>query len=462
MKFILTVTTLLWLTLSSYGQDIINTGKDQCSHCNMFIRDTQFAALAIDADKTHKFDAIECMVNFLKGKDESVFNKLLVADYSSGGKLIDATGATYLKSKEIASPMGAYLSAYSSLEVAEKIKNEKGGELMNWNELKARFKDSNFGLLSHPTHHHHRPDAYAPIGIMGDHLHHKNGFMVSIRYMTMDMEGNLSGSSDATNMEIFQDYMVAPQSMRMDMIMVGVMYAPSDKLTLMLMQNFLKNDMDLNNMMGMGFSTKSNGMGDLKISALYGLVNKQNTSFHLNGAINLPVGDIESRDDTPMMENMKLPYPMQLGSGTTDLTLGGTYKGASNKLSWGVQQLSTFRTGENSEGYRFGNLYELNAWTAYSVSNWVSVSARMHGLNLKGISGTDEELNPMMAPLANTRNSGYSRIRSYLGTNFSFGEKAFFRDFKIGFEYGLPIFQDVKGIQMDEQHTITAGLRYSI
>ena len=264
MKFIAILTTILWLTLPNYAQNVINTGKDQCSHCNMLIRDSQFSALAMDAEKTHKFDAIECLVNFLKSKDETTFTQLLVADYSAGGKLINATAATYLKSKEIASPMGAYLSAYSSREVAEKVKKEKGGELMSWDELKARFRNSNFGLLSHPTHHHHRPDAYAPIGVMGDHLHHKNGFMVSVRYMTMDMEGNINGSSEASNMEIFQDYMVAPQSMTMDMIMVGVMYAPSDKLTLMLMQNFIRNDMALSNMMGMRFSTESNGMGRFK------------------------------------------------------------------------------------------------------------------------------------------------------------------------------------------------------
>lgn len=459
MKTILAITTLLWLTLSSYAQEAINTEKDQCVHCNMFIRDTQFSALAIDSEKTHKFDAIECLVNFLKNKEESTFSKLLVADYSAGGKLINATTAVYLKSKEIASPMGAYLSAYSTQEVAERILKEKGGELMNWNELKARFKNSSFGLLSHPTHHHHRPDAYAPIGVMGDHLHHTNGFMVSVRYMTMNMEGNLNGSSEATNMEIYQD---APQSMKMDMIMVGLMYAPSDKLTVMLMQNFIQNDMDLSNMMGMNFSTKSSGVGDMKVALLYGLINKEKTSFHVNGSINLPVGDIESRDDTPMMENMKLPYPMQLGSGTTDLTIGGTYKGATDKLSWGVQQLNTIRSGENSEGYRFGNQYELNVWSGYSFTNWMSFSIRMQGLNLKGIHGSDEELNPMMAPLANTRNSGYSKIKSFVGTNFSFGEKAFFRDFKLGIEYGLPIYQNVDGTQMDEQRTINLGLRYSI
>lgn len=461
MKKLILACTVLGLLISGTAQQI-DTQKDQCNHCNMLIRDAQFAALAIDSEKTHKFDAIECLVNFLKARDEAEFTRLLVADYSAQGLLVDAKQATYLKSKAIASPMGAYLSAYESAEVAKKILNEKGGEIMNWSELNERFKDSSFGLLSHPTHHHNRPDAYAPIGIMGDHLHHKGGFMVSLRYMNMNMDGNIQGSSDISNMGIYQNYMVAPQSMEMSMIMFGVMYAPSDKLTIMIMQNFLKNDMNLRSMAGMNFTTKSSGVGDLKVSALYGIVNRENSSFHLNGAISIPVGDIENRDDTPMMENMKLPYPMQLGSGTTDFTIGGTYKGASSNLSWGFQQLNTFRFGDNSQGYQFGNQLEGNAWTSYKLASWISLSIRLQGIKLSEIDGVDSELNPMMVPLANTNNSGYSRIRSYLGTNISFGEREFFRDFKIGLEYGLPLLQEVDGVQMNEDRTVTAGLRYSI
>ena len=34
-----------------------------------------------------------------------------------------------------------------------------------------------------------RPDGHAPISVMGDHMHAMGEWMVSYRYMTMDMEG---------------------------------------------------------------------------------------------------------------------------------------------------------------------------------------------------------------------------------------------------------------------------------
>ena len=128
MKNLLFFITLMVMTGASFAQNKINIGKDACSHCNMLIKDQQFVAIAVAEDgSTQKFDAIECLVNYLKDDKESSFSKLLVADYEKNGSLIDAYTATYLKSKNIASPMGAYLSAYSSEETAKKVQKSKGG-----------------------------------------------------------------------------------------------------------------------------------------------------------------------------------------------------------------------------------------------------------------------------------------------------------------------------------------------
>ncbi len=44
---------------------------------------------------------------------------------------------------------------------------------------------------------HLRSDSHAPISIMGDHMHKKDEFMVSYRYMFMGMDGYQSGSSSS-------------------------------------------------------------------------------------------------------------------------------------------------------------------------------------------------------------------------------------------------------------------------
>ena len=97
-----------------------------CDQCNMVIKDPLFAAMAVDQNgKSFNFDAIECLVNYLKEVDEENFDELLIADYFNSGKLVNAKTATFLKSREIASPMGAYVSGFASKSDAEKVQKAK-------------------------------------------------------------------------------------------------------------------------------------------------------------------------------------------------------------------------------------------------------------------------------------------------------------------------------------------------
>lgn len=102
----------------------------------MTIVDNQHAAEAVTSKgKVYKYDAIECLINDLKQKNEIDFSLLFVNDYSAPGALIDAKTATFLISKEIKSPMGAFLSAFEKHEEAQKALDEHKGNLFNWEEI---------------------------------------------------------------------------------------------------------------------------------------------------------------------------------------------------------------------------------------------------------------------------------------------------------------------------------------
>ena len=465
MKALKTICTLVLCLI--FG-NINAQDSQQCAHCNMIVKDAYHKASAGTNNNSYMFDAVECLVNYLKTHPKDDFNTLLVSNYKTA-EFIDAKTATYLISEAIPSPMGANLSAFKSKNDAIKTQTEKDGALYTWDEILVKFQDSDFQHNGHNHHNHYRPDAHAPIGVMRDHLHPKGGLMVSVRYMNMAMEGNKSGTDNIDDSDIYNDFMVAPQNMTMDMFMFGVMYAPSDKLTLMAMQNIVKKDMNLTAQMMMNdmtmmrdFSTSSSGFGDLKLGALYGLHSNEKTSLHLNVGLNIPTGDLEQRDDTPMMDNAKLPYTMQLGSGTLDISLGATYKENYTNTSWGTQFMSTFRTGENSQDYSFGNLYQLNLWGSYRLSNNFSVSARFLGISEGEISGSDSDLNPMMVTTANTSNYGGEKIKSFIGLNIAFPETSSLKDFRIGIEAGAPIYESYNGIQMNENLSINFGLKYNI
>ncbi len=459
-------TILILLVFCSFNVVLAQKNKT-CVNCNMYIKSNTHNAKAVTEKNTLEFDAIECLVDYIQEHNNKTFTSFWVSNYTTGN-FIKAENATYIISKAMPSPMGANLSAFKSAEDAQKIKEKKGGNLYSWEELQSFLLKKNNALI-HNNHNHHSALNYAPVGVMGDHLHQKGGLMVSARYMNMAMSGNKSGTSTVDNASIYNNYMVAPQKMNMQMGMLGIMYAPSNTVTLMAMQNYVANNMDLQAQMMMNgmtmnrdFSTSSNGLADLKLSGLIGVVNNNNRTFHVNTTLSIPVGSITKRDNTPMMQNAKLPYAMQLGSGTLDFTFGATYKENYTLFAWGSQLLSTIRTGENKEGYRLGNLHQLNIWGAYELASGIAFNLRVLGVLEDDISGADNDLNPMMVTTADTNNYGGEKIKSFIGFTFLFPQQSAFKDFRLSIEAGAPVYENYNGVQMNENLNVNFGLFYTI
>jgi copper chaperone NosL len=137
----ISILTLLLVTSCKVEPEQINYGKDGCHFCKMTIVDNQHAAQLVTAKgKVYKYDAIECLINDLKKRDSAEVGMLLVNDYSNPGALISAESATFIISEGIPSPMGAFLSGFSTKEAAEKVISENGGTLYNWQTVRGQIK----------------------------------------------------------------------------------------------------------------------------------------------------------------------------------------------------------------------------------------------------------------------------------------------------------------------------------
>lgn len=308
-----------------------------------------------------------------------------------------------------------------------------------------------------------RPDGHAPISVKGDHTHGKGDIMFSYRFMSMNMDGMQDGSSELTSSEVLADFMITPETMTMNMHMFGLMYAVSNKLTLMAMTNYTSMDMEMVTATSVEFSTKSTGLGDLKLSGLYNFFNNKGQKIHANLGISIPTGSIDSKDETPMSSgsDVILPYPMQIGTGTWDLMPGITYMGQKGNISWGAQAMGTVRLGENDRDYAWGNKISTHGWFAYRTTNWLSFSAKLTGSSAGEISGSDADLNPMMTPTMDSENFGGEQILGGVGFNMYIPNGAF-KNVRVGFEYELPMYQNLNGPQMSIQNQMTIGLQYSL
>jgi hypothetical protein len=332
-------------------------------------------------------------------------------------------------------------------------------------------------LLSQPlwaNTDHHAIAAHAPIGVMGDHMHKKGEWMFSYRYMSMSMEDNLQDDNSVAPETIVSSGLplrVVPIDMTTDMHMLGAMYAPNDQLTLMLMVNYIEKEMDHLTFQGMSgisrlgvFTTETSGMGDTKIGALYSLRSDDSTNIHLNLSLSIPTGKIDHTDQilTPMntTPSPRLPYPMQLGSGTYDIQPGITYAGTRHSWDWGSQVKMTIRLDDNDEGYSLGDQTQVTSWGGYRFTRWLTGSLRLTYTHADEISGRDGSIN-LPVQTSNPDNFGGERIDLGVGITL-IGTEGAQKGHRLALEYETTIDQDVNGIQMEMQDMLTIGYQFSL
>ncbi|MEM7099635.1 MAG: transporter [Pseudomonadota bacterium] len=318
---------------------------------------------------------------------------------------------------------------------------------------------------------------HGPIGVMGDHTHQAGEVMFSYRYMNMYMKDSRDGTDDLNLTEIVTresspfgppTLRVVPRTMRMQMHMLGVMWAPSDRLTLMGMFNYVESEMSHTTFMGMAgsnilgrFSTSTKGVGDTQLSALINIGETHHGRWHATLGVSLPTGDFEESDQilTPMntRPTVVLPYPMQLGSGTTDLIAGLTYAGFAQRWGWGGQWRSLVRLGENHNDYTLGDEHQVQGWLSYLINTELSMSARLSYKRRGNIDGMDAQI---AAPVqtADPNRHAYDRIDVSVGSNIVIPNT----DHRIGLELTTPVYQNLDGPQMKSDWHLTLGWQLAL
>lgn len=364
----------------------------------------------------------------------------------------------------------------------------KGAALVTAFGIACGFSSHSFAHIhaDHKQAKQHSAIGHAPISIMGDHLHKAGEWMVSYRFMQMNMSGLQQDRDKISLAQTISDngYMMAPTDMTMQMHMLGFMFAPSDDITLMVMTNYLSNDMDaaMKMMSGMGmnnmatdtsmnmmnamddmanmqfntFSTQSSGLGDSRVSALINAFNGERYKSHFTLGLNLPTGDVEQTRTNQMGNTVTLGYPMQLGTDTTHLFAGYTFTYLYHHIQLGSQINYEKALENNSAGYKPGNKMSWHNWAAYSIKPSVSVSARLSVKHQANIKGQHNQLNPMMMPSADAQMRGVSQIDIGLGINYVFNG-AFLNGHRVAFEFSQPIKQHFDGIQMPTDSSFMLG-----
>ena len=304
-----------------------------------------------------------------------------------------------------------------------------------------------------------------PIGVFGEEVHARGDVKLSYRIHRESFEDLMQGQDRVSGSTVAAAYPGGsiPTAFTSTSHIVELMWKPIDELTVLVTLPFIEKQLDqVEVATGQGYSLSVGGFGDVVFSALYRVHVSNGRRIHLNLGLSLPSGSTREAMTNPFSGGAleRLPYLMQLGSGTLALEPGVTYNQNWKNFYWGAQMSGILQAGTNSEGYKRGNEYNLIGWLGTRMTPFWGASLRLSWLQSFDPSGEDGLLNPALSPLADTMAMGGRRLDVFLGTDvYTIG--GFFRGMRLSIEAGLPVYQDLAGPQLGLDWTLNLGLQYA-
>lgn len=315
------------------------------------------------------------------------------------------------------------------------------------------------------------PDGHAPAGVMFDHVHEAGDVMVGLMWMHERHDGaNYTGTDKASDADLMNaGYTTRAKAMTMDMVMGHIMYAPNDRITLMVMPSWMRMEMT---MLGIGMPAMDgghgghhmlmpgeemihtvSGFGDTRAGALISLSRAPGLSAHAGLMVSVPTGSVSKKND----DGTFVHYGMQPGSGTWDLEPSLTLRGKRGTMSWGVQASYLHRLEDsNDSSYSLGDRFATTAWVAARLAPRVSVSARLAYSDEGDIEGHYNAGHNHASPPDRQENYGGQRLDAGLGANVTIG-----KGLRLGAEGVLPVYQDLNGYQLRKDYGLNLNVSHA-
>ncbi len=122
----------------------IRYGEDVCAECTMIISDPRFAAAYVHEVSPGRyasipFDDIGDMLIHADKHPEHTVVRWYVHDYASE-EWLDATGAHFVFSDQLQTPMAQGTAAHAALASAEAMAADLDGKVLDWDGLLARHQ----------------------------------------------------------------------------------------------------------------------------------------------------------------------------------------------------------------------------------------------------------------------------------------------------------------------------------
>lgn len=350
----------------------------------------------------------------------------------------------------------------------------------------AAFAMGAFGARADPPAQQPTPlaaQAPAPLGVFGVDMPGAGKFVFTFLPSFTRMQGSQIGTTSVS-----PDYIVSnvtsahtpvgdhllrmvPHSLSVDSQGFSLAYGLTSNVTLVASTVILEKSVDMEAFKGLsgltplGSSVGSTaGFGDTSVAAVVRVYRDQVNQVNLNMGLSLPTGSTTDNmflllpnNTTPSKRGF---YAMQPGSGTVDALPGIAYSGVLKAWSWGASYRGRLPLGSNAQGWRYGDLHEINIWGGYSWMPGLETTLRFNGTTQGAIRGFDPGITGYAQGASPTFYGG-QQISVFGGVIVS-GRYFGLPSSQIGLEAGVPLYQNLNGPQLGRDWQVNVALKYKL
>ena len=203
-------------------------------------------------------------------------------------------------------------------------------------------------------------------------------------------------------------------------------------------------------------STSSNsGIGDIKVIGRYSGFSEEKSSGLIIG-IKLPTGSTSGT----FSDGSTLDAGLQIGTGSTDIILGGYTTGTIDTYGWFVQgtvQHAVATKSLSGADYRPGDAYSLNTGIRYAgFGAKVSPMLQLNIIKRQADTDNNTQVNVPLDPITGVPVSGGTLAYLTPGVSVRVGGGTSVYGF-----VQIPIYQNVNSLQLVQSYTATLGVRQS-
>lgn len=208
---------------------------------------------------------------------------------------------------------------------------------------------------------------------------------------------------------------------------------------------------------GTSYSTSSdNSIGDVRIIGRYTGFSDDKTSGLIAG-IKLPTGSTSTLFSTGANAGMALDSGLQIGTGSTDIILGGYTTGAISDYGWflqgTVQRAVDTDLALGSTTYRPGDAYTLNAGIRHAeFGAKITPMLQLNVIKRQVDTGTSVPTDPVTGVSISGGTLAYLAPGASIRVGGGMTAYGFIQ---------LPVYQKVNSLQIVPQYTMTLGVRQS-